>query len=345
VRKNDTDLLTQSAAQLIRLRPFDPSGYVMRATAELARKENDKAEADLQKAIEVAPKNPTGYVKMAEYRASQKNFADSEKYFQQALVLGSSMEALQGLSGVYVAQKQTAKAMALVSQVIVTNPKSSGLYTLLGSLQASNKDLAGAEVSFQKAVELEKKNTTAFAALVALHSTTGAKDKALSAARAWYDNNPDDVRACITTGTMEQEKGNLAEAEKLYQKALQIRPDYPPAANNLAYLMLERGGNVDVALGLAQTAMRGMPDSPNAADTLGWAYYNKGAYRSAIDSLEQAMRKNPSNPEYRYHLGLAYQKNHDREKAKAEFEKVLQLDPKFPQAQEVRQNLELVKRG
>jgi tetratricopeptide (TPR) repeat protein len=144
---------------------------------------------------------------------------------------------------------------------------------------------------------------------------------------------------------MEQEKGDLGEAEKLYQKALQIHPDYPPAANNLAYLMLQRGGNPDVALGLAQTAMRGMPDSPNAADTLGWAYYKKGVYRSAIDSLEQAARKVPNNPEYRYHLGLAYQKNHDREKAKAEFEKVLQIDPKFPQAEEVRQNLELVKHG
>jgi Tfp pilus assembly protein PilF len=42
---------------------------------------------------------------------------------------------------------------------------------------------------------------------------------------------------------------------------------------------------------------------------------------------------------------MAYQKNNDLAKAKVEFEKVLQIDPKFPQANEVRQNLELVKRG
>jgi tetratricopeptide (TPR) repeat protein len=40
-------------------------------------------------------------------------------------------------------------------------------------------------------------------------------------------------------------------AQDLYQKALQIQPDYPVAANNLGYLMLNRSGNVNVALSLA----------------------------------------------------------------------------------------------
>jgi tetratricopeptide (TPR) repeat protein len=344
-RKNDLDLLSQSAAQIIRLQPFDPSGYIMRASAELGHKENEKAEADLQKAIEVAPKNPIGYIKLAEFRASQKNFVESEKYFQQALHFGPNLEALQGLSGVYVAQKQAAKAMALLNQAIVADPNSSGLHTVLGSLQANNKDLSAAEVSFQKAVDLEKKNTAAYAALFTVQVGMGAKDKALATAHTWFDNNPSDVRGCVAAGGLEQQKGNLAEAERLYQKALQIVPDYPPAANNLAYLMLQRGGNIDVALSLAQTAVRGMPDSPNAADTLGWAYYNKGAYPSAVEALEQAARRVPNNAEYRYHLGLAYQKNNNLAKAKVELEKVLQLDPKFPQAKEVRENLDVVKRS
>jgi Flp pilus assembly protein TadD len=282
---------------------------------------------------------------MAEYRATQKNFSESEKYFQQALQLGTNMEALQGLSGIYIAEKQNAKALAVVNQSIASNPANSGLYTLLGSIQQTMKDNAGAEVSFQKAVSLDKKNTAAYASLNVLQASTGAKDTALATAHAWLDNNPDDVRAYVATGALEQQRGNLEAAEKLYQKALQLRPDYPPAANNLAYVMLQRGGNVDVALSLAQTAVRGLPDSPNAADTLGWAYYHKGAFRSAIDSLELAARKSPTNAEYRYHLGMAYQKNNDLAKAKVEFEKVLQIDPKFPQANEVRQNLELVKRG
>jgi len=60
-------------------------------------------------------------------------------------------------------------------------------------------------------------------------------------------------------------------------------------------VLLQSGGNVDVALSLAQTARRGMPDSPNAADTLGWVYYQKGAYRSAIDLFQEALQLEEKN--------------------------------------------------
>ena len=41
---------------------------------------------------------------------------------------------------------------------------------------------------------------------------------------------------------------------------MQVQTDYPVAANNLAYLMLEHGGDVNAALSLAQIGPRGLPD-------------------------------------------------------------------------------------
>jgi tetratricopeptide (TPR) repeat protein len=38
-----------------------------------------------------------------------------------------------------------------------------------------------------------------------------------------------------------------------------------------------------------------MPDSPNAADTLAWVYYQKGAYRSAIDLFQEALQLEEKN--------------------------------------------------
>ncbi len=133
-------------------------------------------------------------------------------------------------------------------------------------------------------------------------------------------------------------RGNWQQAQELYQKALQVEPDYPIAANNLAYLMLEHGGNPDVALSLAQIASRGMPDLPNAADTLAWAYYHKGAYK-AIDLLEDAVKQNPEYPTFHYHLGLAYQKTNDRARAKEHLEWTLKIDPNYSQAAEVKKAL------
>jgi tetratricopeptide (TPR) repeat protein len=138
---------------------------------------------------------------------------------------------------------------------------------------------------------------------------------------------------------MEQNRGDLQKAQEMYEKALRVQPDFPPAANNLAFLMMERGGNTDVALSLAQTARRGMPDSPNAADTLAWAYYQKGTYSLAIDLLEEAVKKVPQNVTYQYHLGLAYSKANDKGRARVHLERALALKPSPAVAEQVRKAL------
>src|SRR5262249_27332617 len=141
-------------------------------------------------------------------------------------------------------------------------------------------------------------------------------------------------------GTLEQVRGNWQRAQSLYEKALLVSPEYPPAANNLAYLLLEHGGNPNVALQLAQIARRGMPDSTSTADTLAWAYYQQGVYPAAVDLLQECVRKAPQNPTYHFHLGLALQKQNDKLNARRHLEQVLKIDPKYPNAQKVHEALD-----
>lgn len=130
----------------------------------------------------------------------------------------------------------------------------------------------------------------------------------------------------------------------MYEKALVIAPRNPMASNNLAYVMMQTGGDVELALDLAQTARRGMPDSPNAADTLGWAFYKKGAFKSAIDLFQEALRigernRVPENPTFHYHLALAYEKTDQPALAKKHFQRVLNIDPNYREATAVKQQL------
>ena len=145
-------------------------------------------------------------------------------------------------------------------------------------------------------------------------------------------------------GELYEAKQDWGKAKEAYQKALEIKPDNPLASNNLAYVMLETGGNVDVALSLAQTARRGMPDSPNVADTLGWVFYQKGAYKSAIDLFEEALKlaeknKAPDDPTLHYHLGLAYEKTDRPALAKQHLERVLKINPNYSSASDVKKLL------
>ncbi|MGQ9751016.1 tetratricopeptide repeat protein, partial [Desulfosoma sp.] len=120
-------------------------------------------------------------------------------------------------------------------------------------------------------------------------------------------------------------------------------PDFAPAANNLAWLLVETGGNIDRALTLAQMAKEKMPDDPAVADTLGWIFVHKKAYASAVAQLEDAVAKMPENPSIRYHLAVALAEKGDAERARTELEKILANSTSFPEKEKARDLLNKVK--
>jgi tetratricopeptide (TPR) repeat protein len=128
-------------------------------------------------------------------------------------------------------------------------------------------------------------------------------------------------------------------SEKHYTAALEINPEFAPAANNLAFILAEQDKNLDEALVLAQMAKEKIPESPYVMDTLGWVYYRKGLYDSAIGEFTDSLEKIPDNPAVLYHLGMAYYKKGDADKARAELEKALRLDENFIGADEARKVL------
>jgi tetratricopeptide (TPR) repeat protein len=140
-------------------------------------------------------------------------------------------------------------------------------------------------------------------------------------------------------GSLEDSRGEWQKAEALYQHALQVEPNYAPAANNLAYGMLEHKESTDVALSLAQIARQKMPDSASAADTLAWIYYQKGIYGTAANLLQEALQKSPDNATYHYHLGMVYEKQNNPQAARKQLQRALEINPSSPVSGEIRRTL------
>ena len=136
-----------------------------------------------------------------------------------------------------------------------------------------------------------------------------------------------------------------------YRKALAKDETAVSAANNLAWLYAEYGkGNMDEAVRLAQTAVQSNPGVPSFSDTLGWVYYKKGLYGAAAEQLkkavtvdEEAARRSNSlpTPTYYFHLGVALAAKGDKSGARKEIETALRLSEKtsFPEANEARKTL------
>jgi Flp pilus assembly protein TadD len=213
------------------------------------------------------------------------------------------------------------------------------LYVLQAQLFLQTKQADQAQASLTRAVELDNQNILALALLAQLQSARGQPEQAIGNYQRAIALTPNDVALHNALGSAYESIGNWQQAETTYQKALALQPENALASNNLAYLMLEHGGSVNVALTLAQNARKGLPNLPNSADTLGWAYYHNGAFSSAAPLFEEAVEKVPSNLAYRYHLGLTYQKLNETVQARTQFDKIIELDPKSPLADQARQAL------
>ena len=137
-------------------------------------------------------------------------------------------------------------------------------------------------------------------------------------------------------GTIYDMRKNPEMAEKHYREALGIRPDFAPAANNLAYLLVDQDKDMEEALALARQAKEKLPQDPNVMDTLGLVYYKRGLYDSAISEFNDSIEKAPDKAAVHYHLGLAYHQKNDNARARAAFEAALSLDDKFPGADEAK---------
>jgi Flp pilus assembly protein TadD len=260
---------------------------------------------------------------------------------QQALQNDSaSIGALRGLVGYYLVKKQPDQALTVINQQIAKNPNNSGLLDVLAQFQIQMHNLDQASVTAQKAMQVNPDDGDAVAIYAQLQGQNGQANNAVSAWEHFAMAHPTNASAEAILGVLEESRGNVQKADGYYQKALQVDPRQPIAANNLAYRMLEEGKNVDVALTLAQTARQAMPNSPTTADTLAWAYYHKGTYGFARDLLEEALRENGNNPSMQYHLGMVYSKLRDKNNASLHLKKAVSLAPDSPTAKDAQTALQ-----
>jgi tetratricopeptide (TPR) repeat protein len=334
LRRGDMESLEQAGSQIIALQPAAPDGYALRANSFLKRKQFPAAEQDALKAVDVAPQSAAGYISLGNVKFAQNKYSEAEKAYQQGLERDAgSAEALAGLMTTYLSQQQADKAIAAANAQILKGADNSAFY-----------DLPGAEAALKKSFALDQRNSDALLKLGQVLSAGGKVDEALGLYQRYLQENPRDAEFYVFAGQLYELKQAWAQAQQMYQKALDLVPDNPLASNNLAAVMARTGGNLNIALSLAQAARRGMPDSPDAADTLGWVYYKKGIYESAADLFQEALKlsakaKRPEDAGMHYHLGLAYQKTGKAALARREFEAVLRINPGYRDAGEVRELL------
>jgi Tfp pilus assembly protein PilF len=128
-------------------------------------------------------------------------------------------------------------------------------------------------------------------------------------------------------------KGHYDIAERKNLKALDLKPAYSEARNNLGvnYLEMKRW---DEAIAQFKTVQDDIfyHGQESATINLGLAYLGQGDYQQALTVLRTAVARNGSDPRTRIHLGRVYFAMDRTELAVQEYKKALELNGSYANA-------------
>jgi tetratricopeptide (TPR) repeat protein len=241
-------------------------------------------------------------------------------------------DVLRMLLGVENRLGSTDAAVERIRAAVADEPDVARLHVLNGLTRLRDRDVAGAESEFQRAIELDPDDLWGYEQLAFLYQRTGRAEKMIDTYQEASEARPDNARLRHLLGVLYEMKGEKDEAVESYETAIELDPQMGEPRNNLAYLLAEEGQDLDRALDLAQEAKALLPQSANAADTLGWVLYKRGVSSAAVGYLQEAeANMDPSEPGLgvvRHHLALAYEANGEPDKAVEVLERAIATEEK-----------------
>lgn len=315
-----------------------------RGTAQLRLRNLAAARQDYELAKAIAPNDPVVYNSLALVSLTENKAPEAISSFEAALnVDATNFDALNGLIVLYANGKEFDKAHARIDQALSAYPNMASLHFLKAQVFGYQQNAQMAEAELNKALELDQNYLPAYSALAALYIQSKQEDRAIAQYQKIISVRPDNAIPYTLIGILEDQRKNYDVAAENYRKALEKDPNSMIAANNLAWLYATTGkGNLDEALRLAQGAVQKNPDVAGFIDTLGWVYYKKNLHAAAVEQLRKAVSLNESQARtanlapsatYHYHLGMALKEKGEKEESRRELETAIRLSEKAPFAE------------
>ncbi|MGD8883604.1 MAG: tetratricopeptide repeat protein, partial [Desulfobacterales bacterium] len=127
------------------------------------------------------------------------------------------------------------------------------------------------------------------------------------------------------------DKGDLQAAVDHYQQAINQKPDYDKAYNNLGNVLKDLG-QIDAAIKNFRKAIEIKPNYPGALNNLGNALRAKDRTDDAIKIFRQAIDQSADSAESYCHLGNAFKDQGEFESALRHYRQAIQMKPDFAEA-------------
>jgi len=325
----------EQASQIVSLRPNDTRGRMLHAVAQVAMGNRTQARAELTGLIRDFPEYQEPKVELALLALSEKKYQEARELFGK---LGKdNPRAISGLAETSSLEHQFQNAIELLNGALKRSPDSLTLRDQLANtaILAGQYDLALTE--FQNLLTSQPNSVPLRVRLGEVYELKGDYNNAIVWYREAQQLSPKDSFSAFALASALAKAGRTAEAKTQYQSLLKLYPDNWAAMNNLAFLLSNTGGDLDEALRLAQHAIQKVPGQPNFSDTVGYVYLKKGMRDSAVQTFTNLVQKYPNASTFRYHLGMALLETGDKARARKELETALANHPSQDEAAKIRE--------
>lgn len=258
----DADRATGALDEAIRLADNEPG---LKAQALLVRaglaKEDDKKQADLDKAVEVAPNKVTALRARASFYADQEQFEKALADVDRALELADDdADILIDRAEVLIELKHFDKALADLEKARQLEPKSAAPLVQQARIHALQDDYPTALKELNEANDLDPANVMVLLLRAMVHQQLDDKDKAMA-----------DIDLALT-----------------------LRPGLPQAMRFRA-MLLAGEGKFDEAISELERLQRSMPGDEESQLQLGMFYAAENQPYKAIEILTKVLERDPDN--------------------------------------------------
>ena len=255
-----------------------------------------------------------------------------DRFRKLTLADAGNARYLTGLVESLGSEGQFDKALSVLEDMLKKTADSANAHSLQVRVLLADTAVAAGKYdlaidNYKELLRRNGKSVPLYLALGKAHRLKGDASSAVQDYQIAAALAPKDPAPLSLLGEVQELSGQTQEAIESYHRAYALNPDNVALTNNLAFLMAENGGNLDEALRLAQQAVQKLPNQPNFADTLGYVYLKKNLNDSAIQVFRGLAKKYPNDSSFHYHFGLALMQTGDKARARSELAAALSNHP------------------
>lgn len=333
IRLKERDRARKVLARALQDAPDDPQVLGLASRVEMLFGQRGKAQEIMQAAIAKDPGNAALRTELGLLQIAAGDPASASALLSEVIQRDpTATSAARALLAVQLQERKYDAALGTLRQLELKEPQDPAIHTLRGTALAGKGQFGPARASFEQALKLDPNNVPALVQLAELDIKQGNIPLARKRFEDLMRRDRNNIASYLALAQFENAARNPQAALGLLERARSIDPRSVGVRMRLARLYLQLRQPLR-AIPVIAEANKLDPKNPEVLDLLGTAQLEAGYTDNASLTFSTLVRHYPESPLAHYRLALTRVAQNDNATAIKEFQRAIELRPKFIDAQ------------